>query len=160
MIAIREYKADTGETPIRPRPPGHDEQSALQQHCTQWQFWSWEETHRSLQDRRYHLLVASMGETWIGSLLYWVGIEHGELLYIFTDPLYRQQGVGKALALYMEHQLRQIPTCQRLYLEVRASNQAAQRLYRNLGLQETQVRKKYYADGEDAVIFTKEICSL
>lgn len=147
MIAIREYRIE-------------ENTNSLQQHCAQWQFWSWEETHRSLQDLRYHLLVASMGETWIGSLLYWIGVEHGELLYIFTDPLHRQKGVGKALLLYMEHQLQQVPTCQQLYLEVRVSNQAAQRLYRSLGLQETQVRKKYYADGEDAVIFTKEIRSL
>lgn len=39
-------------------------------------------------------------------------------------------------------------------LEVRASNQPAQQLYASLGFECVGLRKKYYGDGEDAVLMT------
>ncbi len=39
-------------------------------------------------------------------------------------------------------------------LEVRASNAAALRLYESLGFQRVGLRRRYYADGEDAVLMT------
>jgi ribosomal protein S18 acetylase RimI-like enzyme len=45
-------------------------------------------------------------------------------------------------------------TCEPLktsLLEVRASNHAAQSLYRKLGFEEFNVRRRYYDDGEDAI---------
>ena len=39
-------------------------------------------------------------------------------------------------------------------LEVRASNQPAMRLYASLGFEHVGLRKKYYQDGEDAVLMT------
>lgn len=39
-------------------------------------------------------------------------------------------------------------------LEVRASNKPAQRLYASLGFERVGVRKRYYGDGEDAVLMT------
>ena len=151
MITITEY-------------PCHHPEESLQIHCNRWQYWGWSETQQSLRDPRYHLLIANSSEApttlWVGSLLYWVGVEHGELLYLFTEPEHRNKGIARALFAFMEAQLQKIPTCKHLYLEVRASNQAAQALYRSLQLQEAQIRKKYYEDGEDALIFTKEIASL
>ena len=145
MITVLEY-------------PREGEEAALQAHCSLWEYWSLEETKKSLLDPRYHLLVAcdDGSESWVGSLLYWVGIEHGELLYIFTHPQHRNQGVARALFSHMEMQLQSLSSCKEICLEVRASNHAAQALYRTLHLKETRIRKKYYADGEDAVIFTKE----
>ncbi|MXY71468.1 MAG: ribosomal-protein-alanine acetyltransferase, partial [Dehalococcoidia bacterium] len=39
-------------------------------------------------------------------------------------------------------------------LEVRASNEAARALYRGCGFEEVGERRRYYADGADAVIMT------
>ena len=153
LITVTDYQADLQAT-------------ALRVHCAQWAYWSWEETQRSLlTDPRYRLLVAQDQPAahpyapWLGSLLYWIGLEHGELLYIYTDPQHRKRGIATTLFSHMESQLRALPACLSLHLEVRASNHSAQSLYRRLQMQETQMRKKYYADGEDAVIFTKEIGS-
>ena len=151
MITVTTYKKSDGEI-------------ALRTHCDRWNFWSWEETQKSLMDPHYHLLTANLSaspsKNWVGSLLYWVGVEHGELLYLFTDPAYRKRGIAKLLFSDMETNLLAIPTCKQLYLEVRISNHAAIALYRSLNLHDVHIRKKYYADGEDAVIFTKEIRSL
>ena len=42
-------------------------------------------------------------------------------------------------------------------LEVRTSNRIARALYKNLGFYEGAIRKKYYKDGEDAILMVKEL---
>lgn len=44
-----------------------------------------------------------------------------------------------------------------LMLEVRASNDAARRLYARHGFQEVGVRRRYYPGGEDAVVMLREL---
>ena len=46
------------------------------------------------------------------------------------------------------------PAAEAVLLEVRASNLAAQALYARLGFERVGLRKRYYADGEDAVLMT------
>ena len=42
-------------------------------------------------------------------------------------------------------------------LEVRRTNTAAQQLYHNMGFKQVGVRRKYYDDGEDALLFELQI---
>jgi cellulose biosynthesis protein BcsQ len=46
---------------------------------------------------------------------------------------------------------------EKIFLEVRKSNIPAKSLYEKIGYKEISVRKKYYSDGEDAVVMAKEI---
>jgi [ribosomal protein S18]-alanine N-acetyltransferase len=46
-----------------------------------------------------------------------------------------------------------------MFLEVRASNAAAQALYRAFGFQDISSRKRYYSDGEDALIMQAAIAA-
>ncbi|MFK5131261.1 ribosomal protein S18-alanine N-acetyltransferase, partial [Glaesserella parasuis] len=77
------------------------------------------------------------------------------LFNIAVDPAYQGKGYGKQLlqALIAQLQQKQITT---LWLEVRASNTTAQKLYFSLGFNEVTVRKNYYPtqDGgrENAVV--------
>jgi ribosomal protein S18 acetylase RimI-like enzyme len=77
-----------------------------------------------------------------------------ELLRIAVDPAHRGQNLGRSL----------LEACQRdlategmvhLYLEVRASNTAAMRLYGACGWRRCGLRPGYYPDGEDAVLFRR-----
>ena len=43
------------------------------------------------------------------------------------------------------------------FLEVRASNAAACRLYSKMGFEEVGIRKGYYSDGEDALLMEKRL---
>ena len=61
-----------------------------------------------------------------------------------------RRGIGRlllteAVAAAKEH------GCQRIFLEVRADNEAALGLYRSFGFDRLGVRRAYYADGGDAV---------
>ena len=66
-------------------------------------------------------------------------------------PEYRRQGIGLALLDECEKQLA-MPI---IRLSVRASNQGAVRLYEHAGYILVDHWKKYYAGGEDALVFEK-----
>ena len=75
-----------------------------------------------------------------------------ELLKIGVDESYQSQGVATKLISYLSNDMRDLGA-QSMILEVRKNNNCAQRFYAKLGLKKIAERKKYYSDGEDALIF-------
>ena len=76
------------------------------------------------------------------------------MLRIAVDPAHRGQGLGQALLEACQRDLEAEGVLQ-LYLEVRASNAAAIRLYGACGWQRCGLRSGYYPDGEDAALFQR-----
>ena len=70
-----------------------------------------------------------------------------EILFIAVDPAYRRRGIGKRL---LDHEL--AGRCCEWFLEVRASNLAAIRLYESLGFQTAGRRQDYYLDPPEPAI--------
>ncbi len=75
---------------------------------------------------------------------------------ITIDEEYRKNGFAKALLGLLEVRLIE-KKIEKIFLEVRSSNTPAKNLYLGAGYKEINVRKKYYSDGEDAVIMAKEL---
>ena len=78
-------------------------------------------------------------------------LDEGEILDVAVRGDCRGLGVGRllvteALRVFQEK------GALRVYLEVRTSNQAAISLYLALGFRETGRRKRYYENGEDALL--------
>ncbi len=72
-----------------------------------------------------------------------------ELLNLAVEPRLRRRGVGRALLRSMQGR--------RIWLEVRASNEAAIRFYQSLGFSRCGLRRAYYRDPvEDAVLMVRE----
>ncbi len=67
-------------------------------------------------------------------------------------PGYRRRGIGRDLLQACEAKLKSL----RLRLSVRASNEAAIRLYEREGYQRIDAWRGYYNDGEDAIVMEKE----
>lgn len=82
--------------------------------------------------------------------------EDGELWIIAVAKERRREGLGGALLNEFLRKL-QADGAQRVFLEVRASNTAAQALYTRCGFQRTRVRERYYGDGETAFEMVKTI---
>jgi ribosomal-protein-alanine acetyltransferase len=74
-----------------------------------------------------------------------------EILNIVVDPNHRRQGIARRILTHIVHTAR-TEHCTEAFLEVRVSNQAAIQLYGALGFKVIDTRKKYYRDGEDALI--------
>ena len=75
---------------------------------------------------------------------------------ITIDNEFRRNGFAKALLGLLEVKLKE-KNIEKIFLEVRGSNTPAKNLYSSAGYKEVNIRKKYYSDGEDAVIMAKEL---
>ena len=92
----------------------------------------------------------------IGFITYSVNIDTADLQDLFVAEEYRGRGVGKALVSAFIDAARE-KGVKKLFLEVRESNEAAIGLYALAGFKFISIRKKYYADGENAFIYVKEL---
>jgi [ribosomal protein S18]-alanine N-acetyltransferase len=79
------------------------------------------------------------------------GVFEAEILNIETIPTHRRQGLAESL-LREAFNWAQSNQRSSLWLEVRTSNAPAVSLYTKLGFQTISTRKRYYADGEDALV--------
>lgn len=74
-----------------------------------------------------------------------VGEGEWELLNLAVHPAFRRQGVGRAL-------VRSLPAG-RVFIEVRASNEAARALYASCGFRVVGLRREYYQiPTEDGIV--------
>lgn len=94
--------------------------------------------------------------TVIGYIVFWHVADEMHILNLATAPEFKRQGVAKKLVLAAMKRAYQKGAA-KAFLEVRASNAAAQKLYSSLGFTGTSVRREYYEDPvEDAVVMTLE----
>ncbi|MCL1790743.1 MAG: ribosomal protein S18-alanine N-acetyltransferase [Peptococcaceae bacterium] len=88
----------------------------------------------------------------VGYMGYWVVFDEAHITNVAVSPWCRGQGMGAYLMSGV--MLYCIKTgIKRMTLEVRASNEIAQRMYGKLGFAAVGVRPRYYSDNrEDAVV--------
>jgi len=93
----------------------------------------------------------------IGYMGLWFILDEGHITNVAIAPVYRGKGWGEYLMrCVMAEMLAQ--GMERMTLEVRVSNQPAQRLYERMGFTRAGIRKGYYADTrEDALIMWAEL---
>jgi ribosomal-protein-alanine N-acetyltransferase len=106
-------------------------------------------------DGRYNL-VARRGGAVAGYLFAMWFADEMHVNKIAVDESLRRQGIALALmqrclGFAAEHGVTSIS------LEVRRSNDEAQRFYTFLGFEAEYIRNGYYPDGEAAVVMTKEL---
>lgn len=85
-----------------------------------------------------------------GFIIYSLVQDEAEIYDIAVSPVFRRKGVGEAMIGYM------LCNCRRAFLEVRESNAPARALYKKMGFKAAGIRKKYYSDGENAVVMVYE----
>jgi ribosomal-protein-alanine N-acetyltransferase len=92
-----------------------------------------------------------------GYCVAWVVFEHLHIQNVAVHPEHRRQGLGRLLVLRALEEGRARGVAAAL-LEVRRSNEVAQKLYRKLGFLEAGTRRDYYSrPREDALLFRKEL---
>jgi ribosomal-protein-alanine N-acetyltransferase len=116
-------------------------------------FWSYPQVVEALKVPDTVLLMVEFEDAPEGFLLARRMDETVELFYIFVAEKLRGRKIAKALMLKLEEVF--CGTAQEIFLEVRPSNNAARLLYASLGFQVIAVRRKYYSDGEDALIMCR-----
>ena len=83
--------------------------------------------------------------------------DEGEIANIAVAPAWQQQGVGTMLLIATLREL-MLQGAESVYLEVRASNTAARRLYERRGFEATGLRRGYYTlPREDAIVMRRAL---
>jgi ribosomal-protein-alanine N-acetyltransferase len=94
--------------------------------------------------------------TVIGYIVFWLVQDEVHILNLAVAPAFRRERIARKLVLAALKRAFH-KGAMRAFLEVRASNSAAQKLYSNLGFAGASVRRDYYdTPVEDAVIMTLE----
>ncbi len=119
--------------------------------------WSKELFDEELKRGAAHYFVAEESGRVAGYMGYWEAPEEAHIINLAVAPEFRQKGVGQKMMEYCldfaAKRGARIAT-----LEVRQSNEAAQRLYGKCDFRVVAIRKKYYSDNqEDAIVMIKEI---
>lgn len=98
------------------------------------------------------LKVAKKGGKVVGYVCGGRIIDEGHILDIAVHPEYRRMGIASALVSLIIDSLRE-EGCRFIFLEVRASNDYAKKMYERFGFEVLGTRKNYYVSPiEDAVI--------
>lgn len=79
-----------------------------------------------------------------------------DILSVAINPSFQGNGYGKILMRNTLDYQKSLGI-DRVFLEVRVSNERAIRLYKGMGFEELTIRKKYYEDGEDAYVMSISI---
>lgn len=104
------------------------------------------------------LLVATWGVD--GTVVGYAAFRHGggeaELLRLSVDPAERRHGIARALVTRGLERLREerVGSC---FLEVRLHNESAIACYRSLGFTLAGLRRAYYRDGSDALVYSRPL---
>jgi len=95
-------------------------------------------------------------ENIIGFSGFWMMMKEAHIIAIGVRDGYRRLGIGEGL-LIATIELAQIVNANVVTLEVRASNEIAQELYKKYGFRVVGRRLRYYSsDGEDAIIMSTD----
>ncbi|MCL2234289.1 MAG: ribosomal protein S18-alanine N-acetyltransferase [Firmicutes bacterium] len=120
--------------------------------------WSFEQLKTAFLQENYHFCVCDDGEV-LGYIGVKITFDECEIMNIAVKESERGKGIGgeliKALVEFCQQN-----KVSRILLEVRESNNTAITFYKRHEFHEIFKRKKYYSDGEDAVIMEQKLVSL
>lgn len=93
----------------------------------------------------------------VGFIDFWITFEACQLTKLAVAKKARKQGIASEMIDFMVEEAEE-QGCEAIFLEVRKSNLAAQKLYEKHDFLEINIRKEYYPDNyEDAIVMGKVI---
>ena len=119
--------------------------------------WTLDSINNELNNQLAKYIIAQdlSTEEVVGFVGVWIIAGEGDITNIAVSHKYRKKGIASELLINL-FDLCKTFNCEDITLEVRASNIAAQNLYKKFNFKEEGLRKGYYSDnGEDAIIMWK-----
>lgn len=118
--------------------------------------WTADMLKSAFESGRFFALGAIENGALIGVITVTSGLDDADIEGVVTASAHRGKGVAKTL-LTAVIDLLKADKKERILLEVREGNVPAINLYKSAGFKEISIRKKYYADGENALVMEKVI---
>ena len=118
--------------------------------------WSQKMLCDSFSSGRFLAIGVKENQTLVGVITCSVALFDADIESVYVKKEFRKQGLASKLIVELLESLTN-QNKEKVFLEVRKSNQSAQNLYAKHGFIKIGERKQYYSDGEDAVIMAKEL---
>lgn len=115
--------------------------------------WTEEQFVQEFDNPCARLVLLYLDAQLAGYLCFWLLCDELHILNIATSPAVRRCGVAAALLRHVIAAARG-HSAVRALLEVRCSNVGAIALYRKFGFIDDTIRRRYYPDGEDALLMS------
>lgn len=101
-------------------------------------------------------LLACQQDEPVGFILFRCIADEAEVLTLCVLPTSRRHGVARCLVEQAKQEAARAGA-ERLFLEVSTHNQPASRLYEQAGFTRQGLRRRYYADGSDALVLASTL---
>ena len=162
--------AEAPNVVVKPLVRSPEEVAELRRFCSMWEsappgrerFWSYEDVIETLsRPGCFGVYAVRQGTAaWVGVALVAVQLDSADLIYVYVQQELRQLGIARELLRGVVAELETRPDVCAFFLEVRVSNVAAQALYESFGMARIGLRKRYYSDGEDALVYSCDVGNL
>ncbi len=116
--------------------------------------WSFSQLEHTLEFESVVTFVARNGEQVLGFVILEQTSFDFDILEIVVDERFRGQGIGKIL-MDKVMEFARLNHKEKATLEVAEGNKPAIALYEKFGFNKISIRKKYYPNGSDALVYQK-----
>lgn len=147
MLTVREMTLDDLDIIL---------QNEVELYTKPWQKKDFEYELQSNPFAYYFVLEDKDSKTMIGYYGLWIKFEFSEVTKVSIFKKFQGLKLSKILMQDIENRAR-AAQCVNITLEVRVSNEKAINLYHVSGFKDASIRKKYYDNGEDAILMIKEL---
>ena len=117
--------------------------------------WSLQRFSAELDNPVAHIILAEDDAAIVGYVCWWEIAGEIEIHNVATAAWRRRSGVARRLLEWLCHHADK-NNIKRMFLEVRRSNKAAIALYHRFGFAADGCRRAYYANGEDALLMSRD----
>ena len=118
--------------------------------------WNREQLLSAFSSGRFVSFAVQKNDKIVSVITCSISFEEADLEGIVTLKEHKNKGYAKALIEHLITFLKE-KKVEKLFLEVREGNLSAINLYKKVGFNQISIRKKYYQNGENALIMVKEI---
>ena len=120
-------------------------------------FWNFNTFKNELLNPNSKYIVAKINNEIVGFGGIWKAVDDVHITNIVTAKKYRSQNIGSILLSNLIEMSKSEIGITSITLEVNSNNIPAIKLYEKFGFKKVGLRKKYYNNIDDAVIYTKNV---
>lgn len=120
-------------------------------------FWNVNTFKEELVNPNSKYIMAKINDKIVGFAGIWKAVDDVHITNIVTAKDFRKQNIGSALLLSLIELAKTEKNINSITLEVNSNNIPAQKLYEKFGFKVVGLRKKYYNNIDDAIIYTKDL---
>ena len=120
-------------------------------------FWNYNTLKNEILNPNSKYAVAKINNQIVGFAGIWKAVDDVHITNIVTAKKFRRQNIGSILLSYLINLAKTEKDITSITLEVNSNNLPAQKLYEKFGFNVVGIRKKYYNNTDDAIIYTKDL---